>query len=36
MSAVLIALCTLQAQAAQAQGDLDRAYRILARRNSST
>jgi kynurenine formamidase len=32
MSAVLIALCTLQAQAAQAQGDLDRAYRILAKK----
>jgi len=32
LSAVLVALCTFLAQAAQAQGDLDRAYRILAKK----
>jgi kynurenine formamidase len=32
MSAVMVALCTLQVHAAQAQSDLDRAYRILSKK----
>ena len=32
MSAVMVALCTLQGHAAQAQSDLDRAYRTLSKK----